>query len=338
MTVYVPYDRDGLHGCQRSSPMSKPLLAARISGLLLAGLAAAAGADTGEIAAAREHGASLAAELRASAEPRDWALAADVSGSDNAFPADRADLLAKAAAAAPDDAFVQWLALSNLKAPDAARPDPADRARRLAQSDPGNAAAWMPSLGLAVEARDAARIDATLGRMAAAARFDEHFADYLVAWLDIYARRADRIGESEALVQAMGRAAAFSLPAYKPAMDACDPAKHDDDTDARRDACERLGRLMSAGDVIVTQVLGHALLRKLDRATADDEERERLLRWPTKSAGAIVDEERVLDDMRRTMADWRETGNEAEVFRRRLLGMGGELTPPPGWDWREKKR
>lgn len=322
--------------------MSRPFFRAVALGLLLAGLSAGVVANdeasTPEAAAMRTREAALAAELRASAEPRDWALAADIFGGDGTFPADRAELLAKAAAAAPDDAFVQWLALANLKQPDAANSEPAERARRLVASDPGNAAVWLPSLALAVETGDAARIDEVLGRMAAAERFDEHFRDYLVAWLDVFARgvRGSPESETDAFILAMARAAAITLPGYANVTQACDPAKSAGHVDARADACERLARLMMDGNIFITQIIGYVVLRKIDRATPDDTERERVLRWLTRSA-AQFDASVAVDDAHRMAADWREAGSEAEVFRRRALRAGFPLTPPPDWDWREPK-
>ncbi|HJU40092.1 MAG TPA: hypothetical protein VJ724_11010 [Tahibacter sp.] len=274
---------------------------------------------------------ALVAELAASASPRDRALAADaIAQVDNrvgdAAAIDRRNaLLAEAATAAPDDAFVQWLAYAYVQ------PATADSARKLVASDPGNGAVWMTPLRLATAANDTAGIDAALAGMAAATRYDEHFADYLIAWVDLYAR-SPGVAPPVAQAQAFARAAAVAIPAYKPLVDACTAPKAASMPASRGDACEASARLMTAGPTLIAQTIGHAVLRRSGRATQADAETERTLRWMIGSGG-YPDEKDREDDTYRSIADWRETGNEIEVMRRARLRAGLPLVPPPDWTW-----
>lgn len=306
-------------------------LVAALAGLSTVAIAAETGSDP--------FGENLGTELRASNAPRDWALAADIIGDDGQYPSDRAELLAKAVAAVPDDTFVQWLALSDPKKMAGEAEDGADRARRLAASDPDNAAAWMPSLVLAVKANDVKQIDAVLGRMAGAKRFDTHFRDYLFVWFDFYARRPASTNNPHAYVQALARATAFPLPAYQRLIGVCDPAKNEGIDTQRLDRCAAIARGMASGDVVITQLIGHSILRLGGRATPDEADAERQLRWLQKQQMVLADDERqMMAGLTHLVDDWRETDNEEAVYRRSTQRAGLSLTPPPGWDWREPKR
>lgn len=273
---------------------------------------------------------ALIAELAASASPRERALAADAIsqvdtfGGDGTAIGDRNVLLAEAAAAAPDDAFVQWLAYAY------ERPATVESARKLVASDPGNAAVWLVSLGVATAANDAAGIDAAIAGMAQAGRYDDHVLDHFLAWVDIHARATTNDSPLVGQTNALARSGMLGNPRYKALIDACDAPKLAMLTASRGDACEKVGRVMATGPTLIVQGIGYGVLRRSGRATAADAEAERALHWLIRTA-MRVDEKDVMETMHRMIADWRETGSESEAMRRRLARAGKSLTPPPDW-------
>jgi hypothetical protein len=281
---------------------------------------------------------ALLGNLQASASPRDWALAADAIqqvdtiGGTGTRSAESAALLAKAVAAAPDDTFVQWLALAY------AKPPTADGARRLAASDPGNAAVWLASLDVAAAANDAAGIEVALAGMAAAQRYDEHFRDYLLAWVEIYRRGSTRDDRLDAYTNAVARAAALAVPPYRPLIVACDAQKNPALVASRIDVCETIARQMTGGPTFIVQGIGHAILRRSSRATPADAEAERTMRWQMQQSAPAGADQDMAKQLQQMIADWTEAGTEAEVAQRRLVRAGIALTPPADWDWRETKR
>jgi len=131
--------------------------------------------------------ASVRRALLDSGTPRGIALASMASRA----PASREDAtigndrVVHAAELAPDDAFVQWIAAERLLAlHDDARAAPIVSKLTALESD--NAAAWSLALALAQLHEESLRIDDALARMAASQRADEHGADAMQAWLDVY--------------------------------------------------------------------------------------------------------------------------------------------------------
>jgi hypothetical protein len=127
--------------------------------------------------------------LKASASPRDWAVASQITINTMEFgadgqprfdsekaakqDADRAELLRNAAAGAPSDKLVQWLALNHM--PHAgggcsSSSAPVERVEAVQNLEPDNGLAWLPALDAAVAAKDDFAIDQTIARMAATKR------------------------------------------------------------------------------------------------------------------------------------------------------------------------
>jgi hypothetical protein len=95
------------------------------------------------------------------------------------------DRVVHAAELAPDDALVQWIAAERLLAlHDDARAAPI--VARLTTLESDNAAAWSLALTLAQLHEESLRIDDALARMALSTRADEHVAEAMHAWLDVY--------------------------------------------------------------------------------------------------------------------------------------------------------
>lgn len=271
---------------------------------------------------------SVETRLRASLLPRDWILAAEAMSSD-ANPDERSALISKAAAAAPDDVLVQWLATETL-------PREPSRARRLIAMEPDNAAHWLPLLVTQVEANDIAAVDMTLAKMAAATRFDEHHRDHLLAWADAYLRYPPvEEGPNDRLLadSVEGRLGDGPEPAFPLLSATCDPAKAGVIWAAsRRENCAAIARRMVEGRTIDAQIVGYAILRRTGQNTPQDDTTHNARRWLWDQWAALVPD--LISDPGYSswwLEEWRTTGVEIEIFRHRVERGGRPTEPPPGW-------
>lgn len=295
----------------------------------------------------RGHELALAAQLSDSKRPRDWVLAAELVRGDIGpdwvarTPAYRA-AVAKAAAAAPDDALVQWLhAVGEFRQTDESAQADARTAARLAQSDPDNAVAWTLSLAVAQRSGDATRVDDALAHMAQASRYDEHDAEYLLEMMDAYASRpfprllllTGTSARGFAFVNAFGRSVALDVPPYVPLKLACDEKRAQGDA-SRYDRCAVVARRMIGSDSSLARTMGYVVLRVSGRATADDAARLRQWQWQQSEYGRLIDEE--IDGaagLDRFADDWRETRSHIGVMLRMLErhGISAQAEPPADW-------
>ena len=289
----------------------------------------------------RAHEASVHRALLASGTPRNIALAALDSGAmsedDTPLRIDaRNEELFRAAMGAPGDALVQWLIANRLLG---------SRNRAHAEAvvanathlEPDNAAVWSLTLVLASQRKDAAGIDEALARMATSTRSDEHFADMLHAWFDIYDRNppprsmfADPADADAApFVSASAKAAAFALPAYQQLVQACKPSA-DVGLDATRAAdCAASGHLMLHNSKsLIGRSIGFVLLRNLGATTAQDQTMRRNLEWVRQNVGTTEKDPLA---MRAYQADWLNLDDEYEIMQRAVRRAGLSIEPPPDW-------
>ncbi len=289
--------------------------------------------------------------LKASSDPRDWAVAASFNlllPSATARTESNA-LMRHAAKAAPDDVLVHWIVLRGarqLNATDLAT----DAVNRLRQIEPDNGEVWMEILQDAATRRDRAGVSAALRRMSATSHMDNHFSDVTKIVTEAFQRNpipeeitsADDRGSSRKMstyMYAMGVAAAFALPAYQHLTLACQWDESGRNADRAAD-CERAGRTMSQhGDTMIGQAIGFAVLRVSHTFNADDIEAARQVDWVAQNFSDIALKQAGDadgDGTDNTLAtafinDWMETGSETEAMRRRIVHDGLPPTPPDGW-------
>jgi hypothetical protein len=280
--------------------------------------------------------------LLRSSSRRDLALASfdGNAGTPTAAGGDAGSAL-RAAAIAPDDALVQWLAANRLLA--LRDGDGAETAiARLTRLESDNAAAWSLALALASSRDDAAGIDAALAHMASSSRVDEHVVDALHAWLDVYTRHPPAatmfVDASEAdaapFVMGMSKSAALALPSYQSLMQACDPSRGE--TRARATDCAAAGRLLAHRATSMSgRLVGFNLLRRLgvDFMTAGDESARRDIEWALHSVGeatGFLAHDSVA--MRAYEADWRALDDEYEIMQRALQRAGLPGAAPRDWN------
>lgn len=287
--------------------------------------------------------AAITQALRSSDRPRDWVLAAMPAIGPSATQAgsagDSAALLQRALAQAPNDALVLWLVANRaLGAGDDAIA--ARSATALTRLEPDNATSWVPALALASRHADDARIDNALAGMAAATRYDDHFAEAVRAWMDIYDRHgsasiAPAASSGESFTAAMAKASAFALPAYAPLSSACKSTADHRVTAQRRADCSTAGRLMlQRGSTLVARSIGSMLLTQGGEGalTAGDRATLRTLDW-LRYQGAYVfpNDERDSAALRAYAADWRALDDEVAVITRALRRAGRPAEPPQDW-------
>ncbi len=242
------------------------------------------------------------------------------------------DRVVRAAELAPDDAFVQWIAAERLLAlHDDARAAPIVSKLTALESD--NAAAWSLALALAQLHEESLRIDDALARMAASTRADEHVADAMHAWLDVYEAhprpRSTFVNPAEAdaapFVDAMAAAKAVRLP-HDAFASACAAASEA----SRRHACAGAARvLLHKSTSVSTRELGFSVLERLGDANDADRAERRDLAWISANADRASALDAASLDAFRT--DWETLGDEAGVLRRAMHRAGVAAEAPDGW-------
>ncbi len=308
--------------------------------------------ETAAQAAWKQYAGSVLDALKSSSDPRDWAIAALIGNipsdeSNRAFESIRANsavLATRAAAAAPNDSLVQWLALASLHSSDTSDIGPLQALQSL-ESD--NEAVWLESLNAATHAKDSTGTDIALERMADSKSFDLHLAAIAQAIADVY-RRYPMPDSVNAYAQALGTpitkdtmadimgsslAMAFILPAFQDLVLACrvDPSTGDNVLHAPD--CARIGRMMATqSDTYLANRIGFAVLRTSQTFTDADVESSRRIDW-IMAQHAIADSASVESPQADIayLHDWYVTGNEVEAMRRAVARAGKPLEPPVDW-------
>lgn len=297
--------------------------------------AESAGADGAVVAwdAAIQHA------LAASSSARDRALAAS-------DPSKRNDaMLRQAAADAPDDVLVQWLAATHLGTGAAASINAAKAsAARLTQLEPDNGATWWLVSTLADQRGDRDTARDGLTKLAESTRFDMHLTDLVQAMLKAYAQLAPRpqIAEkplaspwSDVFIVALLRATEMAVGVADNVMlDRCvdgSPAA----LDQRRD-CVRAGTLMSQHAVgLGGRLIGYGLLRVANGGVLSDAERmgQRQVDWYIHGAALLLGGKRNLDaaDVAAFESDWQAGFGEIEIAQHGMRMAGITLKPPKEW-------
>jgi hypothetical protein len=244
------------------------------------------------------------------------------------------DALAALVAANPDDLLVQWVAATSGN--DAA-------IANVQRLDADNAAAW----GLSLSAADAdADALALLQRMAAAKRYDEHFADLLAPWLAAVRKRPIPVEEIPAALmsspsaenfsaETAGKVAALNFAAvsstsashFAAVYTACKKRGEANDQ-PHADACVAIGRLMlNSSYTVVSALIGRAILRQAGPLAADDEQRARRIDWWQESQTSLLSGAAGIDAY---VEDLASTGSEIEA-QRLAATRAGKADPPVDW-------
>ena len=301
----------------------------------------------------RNYQRQLLSHLRESVEPRDWALASELSlagdTDSTGAPVDRQEMLRNAAAAAPNDPLVQWLAANNISssgdgACGSSLPKP-EFVAALMTAAPDNGAALLMDLDAALRAKDKAGVDDILLRVTAAPHFTTYVTEALRAWVKVYQefgppdfmpalQPGDRAGrDKRVFVLAISHAAAMTGMRYSAVSKACNVATQDAGHSWQRASlCEDMGRHISqVSSSILNAQMGLLVVKKTGRLEPADESQQRELTWLSHAPVHVEEESASPAVFRSYLADTLALDDEREVMRRLLKRLGMSATPPATW-------
>jgi hypothetical protein len=303
--------------------------------------------------------AAMVASLKASAQPRDWAFAALIEqpSSTVSTSAEREALLGRAAAGAPNDVLVQWIA--ELQHAPSATDAVGDNAplHALQRLEPDNAAVWLQALTSAMQRGDRAAIDTALAQMAASRQMDDHFFELQAELTKVCQRyplpdeyfavaatqkvdAGQLLQSREAMPYVMANAItmATSMPAYQFPIKACRVNPATGENLQHRDACAATGRLMAAqGKTMLANRIGFAMLRVSGTYTDADVQNARAQdwtwrRWQTISTSTNnADAELQAKQIVALIHDQSQTRSELQAARLAVARAGEAATPPADW-------
>jgi hypothetical protein len=199
------------------------------------------------------------------------------------------ELIAQAAALAPQSAAIAWMHLQICA--ETAACNTAEVATVMRWIDADNGASWMPILAAAHKDKDVVEIDRVLDDMAHAPRFDLYLSRLTVVMFDVL--RAERhalpseyaASDWARFTEVHGIATAEAVPSFSALAEVCrDIAAAPE----RRDVCLKLARIMQKGDAVATQLAGFGIERRLvlpdSKEARSIAERRRLLEWRVAAA------------------------------------------------------
>lgn len=290
--------------------------------------------------------------LRSDSSPRMQALAGRIYLDDD-DPANKllpkpAQVVARAAQLALDDAFVQWLAADEGSyASSACGPTtrPEQEVANLVRLEPDNAAAWQYAVALAVAKGDAARVDDALAHMADAKRADDHQGEEVQAWRKHYADHPETFmqdGEDGdgarpdartlALSSALQKAAHYSGTVGANLETACKPDASADSAWQRLGWCARAGELLATrGNSFDLRDTGLKMLAAAGATPDDLADLQRNQQWLIENAAVPMRNLRLFSELDTITTDWNGASDEIAATQNRLKRLGKPLTPPAGW-------
>ncbi|MEO8742591.1 MAG: hypothetical protein ABI365_05295 [Lysobacteraceae bacterium] len=272
--------------------------------------------------------------LSASPQPRDRALAAwmIVPKTDDERSMRRV-AFAFAAAAAPKDVLVQWLAANAIGGCPKAPEDTATL-RLFRQLEPDNAAGNLLQLNHTAACGDNVRIGATLGEMAHAKRFDSHFGLTVQAWLDVLSTKpsakallqADAVTgkQLDPLSLALNYATVAAEPDFTPLLDACPKGSL-----TNASVCAKIGHILAyTSKTALDRAIGFNLIERSDAMTASDKVALRELHWLMSPPSG----KQLPAEMGRIIAiGWSHSDDEIQILRQAFGAGDLPLTPPANW-------
>ncbi|WP_395683880.1 hypothetical protein [Dokdonella sp.] len=262
-----------------------------------------------------------------------------------------ADVVARAAGLAPDDAFVQWLAAdvgSYYSSKCGPTRWPEAEVANLVRLEPDNAGALQYAAALAHARGDQAGVDDALARMASARRADDHLGDEIAAWALAYiahpvaspfdetsgeSGKSDASPQSNALASALQRTDFRSSPAESALEESCKPAADSDRTWQRLGWCADAGVLLATrGNSFNLRELGLKMLAAAGATRDDVADLQRQLDWLKANAASPMQNGAAFTDAPADRAaDWNGAPSEIAATERRLKRLGKPLAPPAGW-------
>jgi len=271
----------------------------------------------------------LAHSLRTSASARERALGATLYVEDDAdTQTTRGRILREAAEAVPSDILVQSL-WANADAAESGCTTTADcPQRRLALSrlEPDNGLAWLPALADMDPVGDGARFDGLMEKLAAADRFDDHYVEFLQAWMDALSKRAP--SRESARDQAVAYFAG-TVGNWHYLSSACRRKDWPSQPAHRFELCAEIGRrVVRTAPSMIARTYGLSLLGASGMANPEDLEARRVYFWRQQAASSGP---HTPAESARWFEDILSTGSELRALDLRVVRNGFPLQPPADW-------
>lgn len=279
--------------------------------------------------------------------PRDRAIAAlQISLVE---PAEFTTVLAEAAAAAPDDILVQWMAVHRLSraAGDSRcgqRGPSLARAEHLVRLDVDNAAAHLPRLSRAWLDGDTAAVDSSIAAMAAARRHDSYYFDLVDANLKLWqqfpldlppllAAEAEGVDMQSFDVVQSEAFASMVRPDYTALVRACDASSADLTVNVRRyAACGDIGRRMVTASTWIDRLIGYQVLSRSAQLTLEDAAKRSQLNALRKQMSALLSADAITQEAfsvkTKASLELRDEVAEAEVLVAHFAAQAAPVAKP----------
>jgi hypothetical protein len=260
-----------------------------------------------------------------------------------------ADVVARAAQFAPDDAFVQWVAASEGSyAGSSCGPThwPETEVANLLRLEPDNAAAWQFGVALAQAKGDKAGVDDALSRMAAASRADDHLTDELAAWTSAFEAHpeitrsailfwedAKPTPKQGALIEGLERVRHYYSSGASALASVCKPDAASDRTWQRLGWCADAAKVLAEkGASLELRKQGLDLLAAIGDSSDASAPVQRQYDWlDAHRANPLVKYEGLPESPDLVLADWQGATSEIAAIERHLRHLGLPMTPPESW-------
>ncbi len=235
-------------------------------------------------------------------------------------------LAVKASELAPMNPAISWLRL--LMCAHAPGCDIREAATTMRWVAADNGAAWLPTLTLAQKDKDTVEVDRALVGMAEGAKFELYGNRTKVMMFNALKRARAQLpakylrSDAARFNEAVGIANAAVLPSFSPLINACRDATPDPQ---RREACLTLSRTLQHADVVMAQLVGFAIEKRLGgsdpRELSRIAERRRMLEWRVELA------DRANVTVRSRLAKMRAMPREEDVCIAIVRELGKSLEP-----------
>ena len=237
------------------------------------------------------------------------------------------ELAVRASELAPDNPAISWMRL--LLCMDAPACDIRQAATNLRWVAADNGAAWLPTLTVAQRDKDTEEVDRVLVSMAEGSRFELYGNRTTVMVWSALKRARSQLppgylkSDAARLNEAMGVASSVVLPSFSPLINACRDSAPDAE---RREACLALSKTLQHADMVMAQLVGFAIEKRLNpsdvrelRSIAD---RRRIVEW----RAALANQANIT--ARSRLAKMRAMPREEDVDTAILRDLRKSLDPP----------
>lgn len=223
------------------------------------------------------------------------------------------ELAVKASELAPNNPAISWMRLLLCVNASGCNIRQAATTMRWVAAD--NGAAWLPTLTVAQKDKDTMEVDRVLDSMAEGSKFELYGNRTTVMIYGALRRARSQLppnylkSDAARLNEAMGVANAAVLPSFSPLINACREATSDA---ARRKACLTLSKTLQHADMVMAQLVGFGIAKRLNPGDAHELGRIADRRRTLESRVALATEAHIA--ARSRLALMRQLAREEDVY------------------------